>query len=212
MTRKVVRTVLIVLLAATTAVSVAGTAVAQPTAPPGASTATGPLEPVPVDLARYLGTWNQLASIPAWFDLLCLRDTQARYTLNSDQTVRVVNTCSGPFDITVPIEGRARVADPVTNGALQVSFLSLFGFQLYLGGTNYVIAAHDPDYTWALVGSPDRGTGFLLSRSPALTPQQWQTARAAITAAGFDSCRFNTTITTGGLNARQPLCALATAA
>ncbi|MEO9222103.1 MAG: lipocalin family protein, partial [Mycobacteriaceae bacterium] len=160
---------------------------------------------------RYLGTWNQVASIPAWFDLFCLRDTQARYTLNGDQTVKVFNTCSGPFDFTVPIEGRARVADPVTNGALQVSFLSLFGFQLYFGGTNYVIAAHDADYTWALVGSPDRGTGFLLSRSPALTPQQWQTARNAVTAAGFDSCRFNTTITTGGLTTRQPLCTLNTA-
>ena len=145
MTRKLFRTVLIVLLAATTAASVAGTAAAQPAAPPGASTLSGPLEPVPVDLSRYLGTWNQVASIPAWFDLFCLRDTQARYTLNPDQTVRVFNTCSGPFGITVPIEGRARVADPVTNGALQVSFLSLFGFQLYFGGTNYVIAAHDSD-------------------------------------------------------------------
>jgi len=28
---------------------------------------TGPLEPIPVDPSRYLGTWNQLASIPAWF-------------------------------------------------------------------------------------------------------------------------------------------------
>jgi len=96
----------------------------------------------------------------------------------------------------------------VTNGALQVSFLSLFGFQLYFGGTNYVIAAHDPDYTWALVGSPHRSTGFLLTRSPALTPQQWQTARDAVTAARFDACRFNTTVTTGGLSTRQPLCTL----
>ena len=208
MTRKLFRTVLIVLLAATTAASVADTAAAQPAAPPGASTLSGPLEPVPVDLSRYLGTWNQVASIPAWFDLFCLRDTQARYTLNPDQTVRVFNTCSGPFGITIPIEGRARVADPVTNGALQVSFLSLFGFQLYFGGTNYVIAAHDPDYTWALVGSPHRSTGFLLTRSPALTPQQWQTARDAVTAARFDACRFNTTVTTGGLSTRQPLCTL----
>ena len=64
-----------------------GTAAAQPAAPLGASLSTGPLEPVPVDLPRYLGTWNQLAAIPAWFDLLCVRDTQARYTLNPDQTV-----------------------------------------------------------------------------------------------------------------------------
>ncbi|WP_127784479.1 lipocalin family protein [Rhodococcus sp. X156] len=190
-----------------------GLATAAAAPAPVQTQAPGPLQPVPTDLSRYLGTWNQLASIPAFFDVFCVRDTQARYSLNDDGTVRVQNRCAGPFGIPVPIEGTARVSDPVTTGALQVTFLAAFNQPVFLGGTNYVVAAHSPDtldedYTWALVGSPDRSTGFVLSRTPALDEAQWRTVLAAVTDAGFDPCRLNTTVTTGGLQTAQPLCTL----
>lgn len=175
--------------------------------PTPAAAAAGPLTPVPTELDRYVGQWNQVAAVPAFFDVLCLRDTRATYTANPDGTVGVANTCRGPFGLPVPIQGKARVTDPVTTGALQVSFLNLFGTQLYLGGTNYVVAAHDADYTWALVGDPGRRSGFLLSRTPALSTAQWQVAFDAVVAAGYDPCRFLTTPTTGGLATKAPLCA-----
>ncbi len=175
-------------------------------APAGAQPAPGPLQPVPTDLTQYVGEWNQLAAIPAFFDFFCLRDTRATYTANPDGTVGVRNVCSGPFDFQIPIEGRARVTDQATTGALQVTFIQLFGRFFYFGGTNYVVAAHDPAYTWALVGDPNRGSGFLLSRTPSFTSAQWQTAFDAIVAAGYDPCRFLTTPTTGGLGTKTPLC------
>lgn len=175
-------------------------------APAAGAQTTGPLQPVPTDLSQYVGEWDQLAAIPAFFDVFCVRDTRATYTANPDGTVGVANVCSGPFGIPVPIRGTARVTDPVTTGALQVSFLRFFGRTFYLGGTNYVVAAHDPGYTWALVGDPQRGSGFLLSRTPAFTTAQWQTAFTAIQDAGYDPCRFLTTPTTGGLSTRTALC------
>ena len=175
-------------------------------AAPASAQTTGPLQPVPTDLEQYLGEWNQLAAVPAFFDFFCLRDTRAVYTPGPRGTVGVRNTCSGPFGFQIPIEGRAKVNDTVTNGGLQVSFVQLFGRFFYFGGTNYVIAAHDPEYTWALVGDPDRRTGFILSRTPAFTTEQWQTAFDAVVAAGYDPCRFLTTRTTGGLDTKAPLC------
>lgn len=198
MRRTTTRVLLTALLAL---VGVVGLAV-----PAGAQT-QGPLQPVPTDLTRYVGEWNQLAAIPAFFDVFCLRDTRATYTANDDGTVGVANVCTGPFGIPVPIQGTARVTDPVTTGALQVSFLRFFGRTFYVGGTNYVVAAHDDAYTWALVGDPQRGSGFILSRTPSLTTEQWDTAYQAVLDAGYpDPCRFLTTPTTGGLGTKAPLC------
>jgi apolipoprotein D and lipocalin family protein len=176
-------------------------------APASAATPTGPLTPVTTDLGKYVGDWNQVAAIPAFFDVFCVKDTRATYVANPDDTVGVTNRCSGPFDVPITIQGTAKVNGPADGGALQVSFLRFFGRTFYLGGTNYVVAAHDDAYTWALVGDPDRGSGFLLSRTPALTTAQWRTAFDAVVAAGYDPCRFLTTPTTGGLATKAPLCA-----
>jgi apolipoprotein D and lipocalin family protein len=63
------------------------------------SCASGPgpgtplLELVPqVDLSRYAGVWYEIASFPQRFQAGCA-DTKAVYTLQSDGTVAVLNSC-----------------------------------------------------------------------------------------------------------------------
>jgi len=52
-----------------------------------------PLEVVgSVDLDRYLGTWYEIASYPAWFQKDCTAVT-AEYGLRDDGLIRVVNSC-----------------------------------------------------------------------------------------------------------------------
>ena len=72
-----------------------------------------PLTPVSaVDLNRYLGTWYEIASYPAWFQKGCTGST-ADYSRLPDGRVRVINRCfknslDGPLKES---KGKAEVVD-----------------------------------------------------------------------------------------------------
>lgn len=176
----------------------------------GTGTASAaPLGPIAkLDVQRYLGTWNQLAALPQPYNLNCARDTQANYSLDAKGDVIVNNTCTtwdgGKNDIT----GKAVVNDKVSNAQLHVSFPGVPFQGDKNGPTNYIVTAIAPDYSWALVGDPNRLSGFVLSRTTALTPQQWTDVRNAIATAGYNECVFLTSPTPGGLDRIVPLCTL----
>ncbi|QDY06259.1 lipocalin family protein [Micromonospora sp. HM134] len=160
---------------------------------------TGPLTPVAdVDVERYAGDWYQVAAIPAIFEIQCYKNVAARYDVQPDGTIGVRNTCRTIIGTTSAVTGRARSENPPADSALTVSFLKLGGRWIYLGGPNYVVIGLDPDYRWAVVGDPDRSSGFVLSREPALTGAQTAAAKAALTANGYDLCDFRTTRQDGG--------------
>ena len=50
-----------------------------------------------VDLQRYAGTWYEIARLPQWFQRGCY-DSTATYSLNDDDTVKVVNRCQREGD------------------------------------------------------------------------------------------------------------------
>ncbi|MFI1235006.1 lipocalin family protein [Nocardia salmonicida] len=175
----------------------------------GAATAAAePPAPVPrLELDRYLGEWHQLAAVPQPFNLNCARDTTATYTLDPVGDVGVFNRChtwTGGVD---EIRGTATVNDPATNAQLHVSFPGVPGQDGRRGDTNYIVTALGPDYSWALVTSPSRLSGFVLSRTPALDDATWQQIDEAIRVAGQDPCIYLTSPTTGGREGVAPLCA-----
>lgn len=117
-----------------------------------------------VDLDRYLGTWYEIASVPAWFQRGCTATT-ATYTPHPKREglIRVENRCrdeSLDGDLRLAV-GRAKVVDAETNAKLKVSFFGPFW-------GDYWILGLDPEYQWALVGSPDRDYLWVLSRDPRL--------------------------------------------
>ncbi|WP_446222232.1 lipocalin family protein [Nocardia sp. IBHARD005] len=173
----------------------------------GTATAAPPA-PVPrLDLDRYLGVWHQLAAVPQVFNLNCARDTSATYTLDPGGDIAVHNRChtwTGGVD---EIRGTATVNDPITNAQLHVSFPGVIGQDERVGPTNYIVTALGPDYSWALVTSPNRLSGFVLSRTPALDDTAWQQIDEAIVTAGQDRCIYLTSPTTGGRSGVLPLCA-----
>jgi len=83
-----------------------------------------PLRTVPhVDLARYAGTWYEIASYPQRFQKGCT-GTSATYTLRADGTVEVLNRCARDSlngRVTVA-RGRAKVVDRTSGAKLKVSF------------------------------------------------------------------------------------------
>ena len=141
-----------------------------------------------VDLDRYLGLWHEQAKIPNRFQDQCVRDTRAEYAALPDGRIRVLNSCVNAEGLREQAEGVARVTDPGTGAKLEVSFFSILGWRPVWG--DYWVIGLDPDYRWAVVGTPGRGYGWVLSRAPELDPGEWAAVDALLRERGYDPGLF----------------------
>jgi apolipoprotein D and lipocalin family protein len=172
---------------------------------PSTAQAATPLPPVPsVDLQKYAGEWREVASIPQIYTFQCFKNTTATYRVVDASTISVVNRCRTILGTSSTVNGTATALD-ATGASLRVSFQGVPSFGS-ASTPNYVITYLAPDYSWALVGDPDRRSGFVLSRSASLTDAQWKQVRATVEARGYDSCRFKVTRQDGGRSDRTALC------
>jgi apolipoprotein D and lipocalin family protein len=158
-----------------------------------------------VDLNRYLGRWNNLAALPSPFLAGCERDITADYSLLDNGQVKVVNSCVRG-GVAVPVEGRGRVVDNATNAKLEVTFAQQNGEFFFVPGGDYWIIGLDREYDWAVVGSPDRTSGFILSRTPTVTFGDVVRIYVSLIRSGYDPCAFEITPTTGGAQVPQSIC------
>lgn len=122
-----------------------------------------------VNLNRYAGLWYEIAKIPNRFQKNCARNTTATYKLRDDGKIEVINKCIEENGDTNTAEGVAKVTDTATNAKLEVSFVRILGFQLFWG--DYWIIGLDKDYSYAVVGTPSRKYGWILSRTPMLSSE-----------------------------------------
>ncbi|MFD5867633.1 lipocalin family protein [Corynebacterium sp. NPDC060344] len=160
-----------------------------------------------VDPERYAGKWYQVAAIPQVFNLQCINDTTAEYAVVDDSTLSVRNSCGDVFGGTSVVEGQARVTDPETNASLRVAFNDIPG-QNPDGPTNYRVTYLADDYSLAIVGDPARRSGFVLSRTPALSDADWAMVAEVIEERGYQPCTFITSPQAEGRSAATPVCAL----
>jgi apolipoprotein D and lipocalin family protein len=176
-------------------------------APASAAESSPGVRPVAsVDLERYQGRWVQVAAIPQPFQAQCVRNDNAVYILLPDGQVKVVNSCTRAGGVTSSLEGRARRTDPASTAKLQVSFVrTADGWSFDKPGTYWVIGL-DRDYRWAVIGAPDRGTGFVISRTPAPSRKDVQGMTKALLRNGYDLCAFRITAQDGGAPESVPLC------
>lgn len=144
------------------------------------------LAPMPVvakvDVARYLGTWHQVAWIPNRFQGDCASDTQATYTLDG-KDLRVQNQCKDAAGKTTEAIGIAKIVEGSNNAKLRVSF-----FRPFYG--NYWVLALDPDYKWVLVGEPKRAFGWVLARESKLDNTTLNQILDRAVALGYDRAAF----------------------
>ena len=141
-----------------------------------------------VDLDRYLGTWFEIASYPAWFAKNCTGVT-AEYTVREGGGISVVNRCyKGALDGKLKeARGRAKVVDPETNAKLKVSFFGPFW-------GDYWILELDPEYRWAVVGEPKRKYLWILSRTPTLDQDTLEGLLSRLPEKGYSSERLQWTL------------------
>lgn len=135
------------------------------------------------DPARYAGRWYEIARFPVPFQAGCT-DTVAEYTPRADGTIDVVNTClvnGAPRRI----EGEAQLTGP---GRLAVSFDSV----PFVSAPYWVLWVAE-DYGSAVVGVPSGRAGWILNRSPEMSPDRLAAAKEVLAFNGYDTSRLEMT-------------------
>jgi apolipoprotein D and lipocalin family protein len=153
---------------------------------------TAPLPTVPcVDLARYAGTWHEIARLPNMFQATCAR-SQARYEPLPDGSLSIVNSCVTCRGRCREVTGRAVPVPCSGNARLRVRFGGLAALVPVSREGNYWIIALDDDYRWAMVGTPDRRFLWILARDVCLPPEVYASLVEQARCLGFDVDRLVT--------------------
>lgn len=153
-----------------------------------------------VNLDRYAGIWYEIARIPNGFQGHCAGNVTAEYERLENGRIDVTNRCltrRGSYDASA---GVARAVENSGNAKLEVSFVQFFDWRPFWG--DYWIIGLDPDYQWAVVGTPDRDYGWILARTPELDEDTRWRIDALLMERGYDPSRFEDTAQ--GLPARNP--------
>ncbi|MDB6071359.1 MAG: hypothetical protein JWL81_2530 [Verrucomicrobiales bacterium] len=138
-----------------------------------------------VDLKRYSGMWHEVSRLPNRFQKSCLRST-AEYTPLPGGTVQVRNTCYKAKGRTGGITGTATPVPGSNNARLRVKFGGFAALAPVPEDGNYWIIALDPQYRWAMVGTPDRKFLWMLARQPQLPFPVYRQLKQQASDLGFD--------------------------
>ncbi|WP_408160369.1 lipocalin family protein [Herbaspirillum lusitanum] len=146
-----------------------------------------------VDLKRYVGKWYEIAKFPNTFQKQCISGTTAEYRARDDGDIDVVNRCTTGKGAD-EAQGLAKVVAGSNNAKLQVRFAPawLSWFPMVWG--DYWIMELDPNYTLVTVGTPSRDYLWILSRTPTISPEQYENAVNNATKQGFDTSRLVKTV------------------
>ena len=146
------------------------------------------LQTVPyVDLKKYTGKWYEIASFPQRFQKNC-NCTTAEYTLTDKDFVVVENRCkkgsvNGKLSY---IKGKAFVVANSGNAKLKVQFFWPFK------GKYWIIDLAD-DYSYAVVGHPNKKYLWILSRTSTMNDTIYQQIISRIEEKGFDISKIELT-------------------
>jgi apolipoprotein D and lipocalin family protein len=146
-----------------------------------------------VDLRRYLGDWFEIARFPNRFQQRCAGDVRASYAFGPDGRIDVINRCRTAGGRVIEARGVAKVVDTRTFAKLKVRFApAALSFLPFVWGDYWIVGLAD-DYSWAVVGAPNREYLWILSRTTALSHDRMASALAAAQANGFDVTRLAAT-------------------
>jgi apolipoprotein D and lipocalin family protein len=129
-----------------------------------------------VDLNKYAGKWFEIASFPQRFQKGC-NCTTAEYTLCNKDSI------DGKLSY---IKGKAFVEANSGNAKLLVQFFWPFK------GKYWIIELAD-DYSYAVVGHPNRNYLWILSRTPQMDEAIYHQLITKIAAKGYDISKIKIT-------------------
>lgn len=134
-----------------------------------------------VNLARYAGTWYEIARLPNRFErgLICVNAT---YRIMDDGRIRVINRGRPEKDLSRLKEARgvAWVPDEKNKGRLKVSFFWPFS------GNYWIMKLDSSGYRYALVGDPSREYLWILARETSIDKKLYDELTRHAKERGFD--------------------------
>ncbi len=141
-----------------------------------------------VDIDKYAGLWHEIASFPQKFQEGC-HCTTANYTKSEEGFLIVENRCNKDSITGAEsyIKGKAFMQEGSNNAKLSVQF-----FWPFKG--DYWIIDLDSNYSYAVVGHPNRNYLWILSRTPQMDETQYTEIIKRAADKGFDITRLNKTI------------------
>lgn len=136
-------------------------------------------------MARYAGTWHEVARLPNRFEARCARDVTATYAVKDNGRLSVTNACRQADGSMQSVTGEARQAGELPS-QLEVRFAPAWLSFLPFVWADYWVIALDPDYRWAVVGGPDRDYLWFLAREPVVDEATMATMKERARAMGYD--------------------------
>lgn len=148
-----------------------------------------------LDTTRFLGTWYEVGGIPTRDQAGCF-GTTATYSLRSNGDINVLNKCylDAQGSRSKQAEGRAFVPNPSEPSKLKVEF-----FWPFAG--DYQVMALADDYSYAMIGNPQRSYLWILSRSPKLPEARYQELVELAVSQGYSASAI---MRTPAVNQTQP--------
>jgi apolipoprotein D and lipocalin family protein len=130
-----------------------------------------------VDLQRYQGKWYEIARLAHIFENGWTNVT-SEYHMRDDGKIAVVNSCIKNGKA-VSTSGLASVDDRKNNARLDMQI------QWPFSGKYWIIALA-PDYSYAIVGNPNRKSLWILSRKPVMDTMTYNHLVMLAAEKGFD--------------------------
>lgn len=137
-----------------------------------------------VDLARFMGPWYVIASIPTWFEADAYNGVET-YRLEADGTIDTVFTFrKGGFDGPPrKYNPRAFVVDKVDNSTWGMQFVWPFKAE-------YLITHLDAGYRRTVVGRNRRDYAWIMARTPEIPEEEYRRLVRELAEQGYDVARL----------------------
>lgn len=136
-----------------------------------------------LDLNRFTGTWYEIARLPDKPQQHCVGNAIELYALaDKSHRFQFVNSCTMK-DGSTDVRNANGKEDKSNDGRLRVNTIWPFT-------TKRWVLATGPDYEWALVGTPNHKSLWILSRTTSLSPAMLTGIEAKAAAQGFDVSRI----------------------
>ena len=132
-----------------------------------------------VDLSQHMGRWYVIAHIPYFAERgkVAARD---EYALRPDGRIDNVYVYRKSFDSPEKrMRGIARVIPGTRNAQWKIRFFGVIS-------ANYLILETAPDYSWALIGYPNRKLAWIFARTPTLDASLYESLRERFRHYGYD--------------------------